>query len=325
MGENTKMTHRVLSVDERSLTQPARRAFMEEYLHEGYEFVEPESFDDATLREEAACACALTTGFAPITRELMEAGPDIKVVGKVGTGVDNIDVAAATELGIPVANAPGWMRCVPVAEHAMTLTLMMARRPWLWPTGERRLHFQLQGATMGIVGLGNIGQALARRAAAFEMEICAYTRTRGKFKPVGFEVEEVDTLGDLLAARRFRGAHPPPHAREHGPDRRERARELMKDTAFLINVSRGHHVDSDALTDAIREGKIAGAGLDVIEPDPLPEGHPLYNFPNVVMSPHNAAQTESVQRESYRLLCDNIKRAVEGEKVTSLANPELYD
>ena len=127
---------------------------------------------------------------------------------------------AATELGIPVANAPGSMRCVPVAEHAMALTLMMARRPWLWPTGERRLHFQLQGATLGIVGLGNIGQALARRAAAFEMEICAYTRTRGKFKPVGFEVEEVDTLGDLLAARRFRGAHPPPHAREHGPDRR---------------------------------------------------------------------------------------------------------
>ena len=119
---------------------------------------------------------------------------------------------AATELGIPVANAPGSMRCVPVAEHAMTLTLIMARRPWLWPTGERRLHFQLQGATLGIVGLGNIGQALARRAAAFEMEICAYTRTRGKFKPVGFEVEEVETLDDLLAARRFRGAHPPPHA-----------------------------------------------------------------------------------------------------------------
>ena len=203
MEGSIKMTHRVLSVDERSLTQPARRAFMEEYLHEGYEFVEPESFDDATLREEAASACALTTGFAPITRELMEAGPDIKVVGKVGTGVDNIDVAAATELGIPVANAPGSMRCVPVAEHAMTLTLIMARRPWLWPTGERRLHFQLQGATLGIVGLGNIGQALARRAAAFEMEICAYTRTRGKFKPVGFEVEEVETLGDLLPRADF--------------------------------------------------------------------------------------------------------------------------
>ena len=318
------MTHRVLSVDERSRTQPARRAFMEEYLHEGYEFVEPESFDDATLREEAASACALTTGFAPITRELMEAGPDIKVVGKVGTGVDNIDVQAATELGIPVANAPGSMRCVPVAEHAMTLTLMMARRPWLWPTGERRLHFQLQGATLGIVGLGNIGGALARRAAAFEMKICAYTRTRGKFKPVGFEVEEVETLHDLLPRADFVALTLPLTPESTGIIS-GRELELMKETAFLINVSRGPHVDTDALTDAIREGKIAGAGLDVIEPDPLPEGHPLYNFPNVVMSPHNAAQTESAQRESYRLLCDNIKRAVEGEKVTSLANPELYD
>jgi len=96
-------------------------------------------------------------------------------------------------------------------------------------------------------------------------------------------------------------------------------------TGCLINVSRGPHADTGALVGAVREGKIAGAGLDVVEPDPLPEDHPLHGFPNVVHSPHNAAQTESVQRESYRLLCDNIKRAVEGEKVTSLANPEVYE
>ena len=324
MEEIIKMTHRVLSVDERTKTQPARRAFMEEYLHEGYEFVEPESFDDAALLEAAAGACALTTGFAPITREMMEAGPEIKVVGKVGTGVDNIDVAAATELGIPVANAPGWMRCVPVAEHAMALTLIMARRPWLWPIGERRLHFQLQGATLGIVGLGNIGGALAKRAAAFEMNICAYTRTRGKFRPEGFEVEEVETLHDLLPRADF-VALTLPLTPENTGMIGEKEFDLMKETASLVNVSRGPHVDTEALAHAIREGRIAGAGLDVVEPDPLPADHPLHGFPNVVMSPHNAAQTESVQRESYRLLCDNIKWAVEGEKVTSLANPEIYE
>ena len=318
------MTHRVLSVDERTKTQPARRAFMVEYLHEGYEFVEPESFDDASLLKAAESACALTTGFAPITREMMEAGPDIKVVGKVGTGVDNIDTQAATELGIPVANAPGWMRCIPVAEHAMTLTLIMARRPWLWPVGERRLHFQLQGATLGIVGLGNIGQALAKRAAAFEMEICAYTRTRGKFQPEGFEVEEVETLHELLPRVDFLVLTLPLTSESTGMIG-ETEFDLMKETASLVNVSRGPHVDTDALADAIREGKIAGAGLDVVEPDPLPADHSLHKFPNVVMSPHNAAQTESVQRESYKLLCDNIKRAVEGEKVTSLANPEIYE
>ncbi len=318
------MTHRVLSVDERTKTQPARRAFMEEYLHAGYAFVEPESFDDAALIEAAAGACALTTGFAPITREMMEAGSGIKVVGKVGTGVDNIDVAAATELGIPVANAPGWMRCIPVAEHAMALTLIMARRPWLWPVGERKLHVQLQGAVLGIVGLGNIGGALAKRAAAFEMEICAYTRTRGKFRPDGFEVEEVETLHELLVRADF-VALTLPLTPENTGMIGARELELMKETAFLVNVSRGPHVDTDALADAVREGKIAGAGLDVVEPDPLPEDHPLHGFPNVVMSPHNAAQTESVQRESYKLLCDNIKRAVEGEKVTSLANPEIYE
>ena len=318
------MTHRVLSVDERTKTQPARRAFMEEYLHAGYAFVEPESFDDAALLEAAAGACALTTGFAPITREMMEAGPEIKVVGKVGTGVDNIDVAAATELGIPVANAPGWMRCIPVAEHAMTLTLIMARRPWLWPVGERKLHVQLQGAVLGIVGLGNIGGALAKRAAAFEMEICAYTRTRGKFRPDGFEVEEVETLHELLVRADF-VALTLPLTPENTGIIGEKELDLMKETACLINVSRGPHVDTDALADAVHEGKIAGAGLDVVEPDPLPGDHPLHGFPNVVMSPHNAAQTESVQRESYKLLCDNIKRAMEGEKVTSLANPEIYE
>ena len=324
MEGNIKMTHRVLSVDERTKTQPARRAFMEEYLHAGYAFVEPESFDDAALLEAAAGACALTTGFAPITREMIEAGSGIKVVGKVGTGVDNIDVAAATELGIPVANAPGWMRCIPVAEHAMALTLIMARRPWLWPVGERKLHVQLQGAVLGIVGLGNIGGALARRAAAFEMEICAYTRTRGKFRPDGFEVEEVETLHELLVRADFVALTLPLTPENQGMIG-EKEFDLMKETACLINVSRGPHVDTDALADAVREGKIAGAGLDVVEPDPLPGDHPLHGFPNVVMSPHNAAQTESVQRESYKLLCDNIKRAVEGEKVTSLANPEIYE
>ena len=218
MEEIIQMAHRVLSVDERTKTQPARKAFMVEYLHEGYEFVEPESFDDASLLKAAESACALTTGFAPITREMMEAGPDIKVVGKVGTGVDNIDTQAATELGIPVANAPGWMRCIPVAEHAMTLTLIMARRPWLWPIGERKLHFQLQGATLGIVGLGNIGQALAKRAAAFEMEICAYTRTAGEVPARRLRGGRGGNAPRTPPARRFPCPHPAPDAREHGHD-----------------------------------------------------------------------------------------------------------
>ncbi len=317
------MQHRVLSVDERTRTQPARKAFMEEYLHEGYTFIVPASFHPDALREEAKSACALVTGFAPITRGLMESGPNIKVVGKVGTGVDNIDVRAATEHGIPVANAPGSMRCVPVAEHAMALMLMMARRPWLWSIGERKLHVQLQGATLGIVGLGNIGQALARRAAGFEMEILAYTRTRRKFRPQGFEVEEAETLEELLPRADF-VALTLPLTPENKGIIGERELETMKKTAFLINVSRGPHVDTDALLVAIREGRIAGAGLDVTDPEPLPKTHPLHRFSNVVISPHNAAQTESVQRASYQLLCDNIKRAVEGERVTSLANPEIY-
>ena len=316
------MAHRVLVVDPR-FKQTERRRFLSEYLPEGFELVVPDSFEREALLREAKTASAIVTGFEPITAEMMAAAPNLRVVGKAGTGVDSIDVAAATAKGIPVAHAPGWMRAVPVAEHAFALMLMVARRPWLWPARERRLHVQLAGSALGIVGLGNIGQAVAKRGAAFEMKILALTRTRGKFRPQGFEVEETETLEELLPQADFLVLALPLTPKSRGLiGRREFAR--MKKTAFLINVARGGHVVTEDLITALREGRIAGAGLDVADPDPLPEDHPLREMPNVVISPHVAALTEGVQRTSYQLLCESIRRAVAGERVQSLANPEVY-
>ncbi len=318
------MAHNILAVDPR-WKQPSRIAFMEEYMAEGFELVIPDSFEEADLLREAETACALVTGFDPITAEMMAAGPGVRVVGKIGTGVDSIDVAAATAAGIPVAHAPGWMRATPVAEHAFTLMLMLSRRPWLWRGEERPpLHAQMAGAALGVVGLGEIGGRVSRRGAAFEMEVLAHTRTPGKFKPEGFSVEEAPSLADLIPRVDYLVLTLPLTPETKGVIG-EKELALMKEGAFLVNVSRGGHLDTDALVAALREGRIGGAGLDVVQPDPLPEDHPIREFPNVVMSPHCAAQTESVQRESYALLCESIRLAVNGERVKALVNPEIYD
>lgn len=317
------MSIKILAVDAR-WQDPGRLALLQEYLPDGFEIVFPAAFDRANILREAATVSAMITAQAPLTAEMMAAAPHLKVVGKVGTGVDSIDVAAATAAGIPVANAPGWMRATPVAEHVIMLMFMLARRPWLWHgTAKRPLHIALAGATLGIVGLGNIGQRVARRAAALEMQVLAHTRTRGKFHPEGFPLEETATLDALLQRADFVALTLPLTPESQGLiGARELA--LMQPSAFLINVSRGKHVVTDDLVAALQAGQIAGAALDVTEPEPLPPEHVLRQLPNVVLSPHLAAQSEQVQRDSCRLLCDSIRRAVQGEPVQALANPEIY-
>lgn len=317
------MSVTILAVDPR-WRDPIRLALMREYLPEGFELVIPASFDHATLLREAHTASVLLTGQAPLTAAMIAAAPHLRLIGKIGTGVDSIDLAAATAAGIPVAHAPGWMRATSVAEHVFLLMLTLARRPWLWHgSGTARLHVPLEGSSLGIIGLGAIGQRVARRAASFDMTILAYTRTPGTFHPDGFHVEEVSTLPDLLSRADFVVLTLPLTPATRGLIG---APELacMRSSAMLINVSRGRHVVTDALVEALQTERIAGAGLDVTDPEPLPTDHVLRTFPNVILSPHVAGQSESVQRQSVKLLCDSIRLAVHGERVPSLANPEVY-
>jgi glyoxylate reductase len=318
------MGHRVLHVDERML-DPGKQQMLRECLHKGYELVIPEAFDTETILREAKTARVMLTSFAPLTGEMMRAAPDLYAVGRAGTGMDSVDVATATALKIPAMNTPGAVRADPIAEHALTFMLMLSRRPWLWKLGRTTIqHNELKGATLGIVGLGNIGQGVARRCAPFGMNILAHTRTRGKFKPEGFAVEEVETLEELLPRADYLVLSMPLTEENRGLFG-EKELEMMRDSAFLINVGRGGHVNSDALAKTLAGDKLGGAGLDVTEPEPLPEGHPLLDMPNVLISPHNSTHSAGVQRRSVQFLCDNIRRAVEGERVTSLVNPEVYD
>ncbi len=317
-------TAHILAIDPR-WQHPARIAFMREYLPDGCELVIPASFEPDVLRQAAKTARVLLGGQVPLTAELIGVAPDLCLIGKLGTGVDSIDVPAATAARLPVAHAPGWLRASPVAEHVFTLLLMLCRRPWLWPSGEATpLHQPLEGATLGIVGLGNIGQRVAQRAAAFGMTLMAYTRTRGKFRPEGFTVQETDTLDALLGQADYVVLCLPLTPDTEGIiGARELA--LMKPSALLINVSRGRHVVTDDLVTALRDGHLAGAGLDVTDPEPLPATHPLRTLPNLVLSPHVAGQSEHVQRESCKVLCTSIAQALNGERVQAIVNPEIYD
>lgn len=318
------MAHRILAIDHR-YGQPARLALMERYLSPGYELVLGDRLEGEALLAEAARATAIVTQSAPLDAALIAAAPRLKVVGSTRTGVDSIDIAAATKAGIPVLYTPGSLRAGPVAEIAFLLILMVARKARGWGrTQVFDLATQLDEKTLGIVGLGNIGRAVARIGAAFGMKVAAYTRTKGKFRPDGFAVEEVDALDDLLRRADFLVLTLPLTDRTRGMiGARELA--LMKETAVLVNVARGEHVATDDLVAALRAGRPGGAAMDVTDPEPLPDGHPLWDMPNVLISPHVGSFTSELQDRSFELFCDNIRLAVEGGRPSAVLNPEIYD
>ncbi len=270
-----------------------------ELLKEKAEIVFARGIDEDTLVEDARDVQGIAVrarGF--ISRRVMENAPQLKVVGRHGVGVDNIDIAAATELGIWVVNTP-LATVEPVAEHTIALMLALAklvvRTDRLMRRGKWREQgdFQgreLKGKTLGIIGSGRIGARVAEIARlGFNMEIL-YSDVRPNAR-----VEELGgrhcPLDDLLKASDFVTLHVPllPET-EHLIGEREL--NLMKPTAYLLNLARGKVVNEAALIAALQAGRIAGAGLDVYEVEPLPPDSPLLHMENVVLTPHMSSHTE---------------------------------
>jgi D-3-phosphoglycerate dehydrogenase len=241
---------------------------------------------------------ALIVRGGKVTPAVIEASPRLRVICKHGVGVDNIDVAAATSRGIPVMNTPG-VNARSVAELALTLMLcvikQIPRLDWGVRHGQwERTNYhgaELTEKRLGLVGLGAIGRNLIQLVQPFAVAICAYDPhvPASVFREVG--VDRADDLDGLLAAADVVSLHCPltPETR-HIIGRREM--ELMKPTACLINTARGGLVDEDALIDALRTGKIAGAGLDAQAHEPPAAGHPLWELRNVVLTPHVGGSTE---------------------------------
>jgi glyoxylate reductase len=258
-----------------------------------------------------------------VDAELLDACPRLVAVANYAVGVDNVDLAAATERGVPVGNTPGVLTEA-TADLAWALMLSAARRlpeadraersgGWSWEP-DFLLGQELSGATLGIVGLGRIGSAVARRAQGFAMEVIHAGSSAGDGVP----------LDELLERSDFVSLHAPLAPDTRGMIGEDQLRR-MKPSAILVNTSRGPLVDTDALVRALREGWIAGAALDVTDPEPLPTDHPLLDCPGLTIAPHIGSATHRAREAMADLAVNNLLAALAGERMPHCANPEVYE
>jgi phosphoglycerate dehydrogenase-like enzyme len=276
-----------------------------------HEVVIPEEFDLEHLHSLLPEAAALLTAHAPVTEEMIELAPTLRLVAKPGAGVDNIDVSAAARRGVTVTNVPG-ARGRAVAEHALFLLLHLSRRGWLRddPAWRDTLATQLGGKTLGIVGLGEIGAHVARFGRGLGMQVIAHTRTPDPDRAPGVPVRFVDLDTLLRDADAVILCAPLTDATRNMIDLR--ALRMMKEDAYLINVARGPLVSTEDLLEVLRAGHLAGAGLDVTDPEPLPEDHGLRSLPHVLISPHNAGRTIESQTEALARMLENVRLVLSG-------------
>lgn len=264
----------------------------------------------------------------PVGEALLQKAPRLRVVSNMAAGVDNIDLAACTRRQIPVGNTPGVLTEA-TADLTMALLLAAARnllpasqdaRQGRWKTWAPAgwLGADLNGATLGIVGMGKIGRAVAHRALGFGMRLVYHdTAAQPDVAAEYLPLEQVLRQSDFLSL------HVPLTPQTRGL-LNEQTLRLMKPTAILVNASRGPVVDMEALYRALTEGWIAQAALDVTDPEPLPPNHPLYSLPNCLIVPHIGSATHHTRRRMAELACQNLLAGLEGQPLPHCVNPEVY-
>jgi glyoxylate reductase len=289
---------------------------------------------DDLLRAVEGCDGILTLLTDKVDDELLDrAGPQLKVVSNFAVGFDNIDVPACTRRKLPVGNTPGVLTET-TADLAWALLMAAARRlvegdryvrDGKWKTWGPMLLMgpDVHGATLGIVGFGRIGQAVARRAKGFGMRIVYHDLQR---VPKSVEAEfdaTYMTLEGLLGESDFVSLHTVLSAETKGLINAERL-GWMKPKAILVNTSRGPVVDSLALVDALKAGTIAAAALDVTDPEPLPADHPLVGLDNCLVVPHIASASRATRGKMASMAAANLLAGLRGERLPTPINPEVY-
>jgi glyoxylate reductase len=257
-----------------------------------------------------------------IDGQLMDAaGPQLRVISQMAVGYDNIDIRAAAERGIPVGNTPGVLTEA-TADLTMALLLAAARRivegvnyiqEGKWRTWEPMglLGADLTGATLGIIGLGRIGTAVARRAAGFDMRVIAHSPGLDDEQAQAAGAESV-SLDTLLRESDFVSIHCPLNDQTRGLINADTLAQ-MKHSAILINTARGPIVDQAALYDALRNGVIQAAALDVTDPEPLPTDDPLLTLPNVLIVPHIGSASVRTRDRMAQMAADNLLAGLQGK------------
>lgn len=284
----------------------------------GADIVLAPSADEETLVELAGDADALMVCFAKVTTPVVEAAAanGCGIIARYGIGYDNVDVETATRHGMAVTYVPDY--CLDeVADHTMALLLAAARGlvPAVrevaqdgWKIGHEGIH-RMSGRTLALIGLGGIGSRVAARARAFGLRVVAYDPYLAS-APEG--VEATGTMTEALAQADFVSLHAPATAANHHLIDAD-AIAAMERAPVLINTARGALVDLDAVVGALDQGRLAGAALDVTDPEPLPEGHPLRTHPRAVITPHMAFHSEEATDELQRRTATEVRRALTGE------------
>ena len=287
---------------------------------------------NVTTEDDVAVACreadALLVTYAKIGKVALAGMPKLKIVVRTGVGYDSLDVPAATERKVMVANVPDY--CISdLAEHTMALLLTWWRRiveldtqvrTEGWGRPVKPVH-RLEGKTLGILGMGRMGQALAARARGFGLKLLGYDP---HIPPAAFAALGVESVGleQMLRTSDIVTIHSLLNDETRGIIC-ERTLRMMKPAALIVNTARGGIIKTDDLVRAIREGWIAGAALDVTDPEPLPMGHALRSLPRVLLTPHAAWYSEEAEPELRRRAARTIVQVLRGERPSTLLNPEV--
>jgi D-3-phosphoglycerate dehydrogenase len=293
----------------------------------GAEIVVADSGDEDELVELSSGADAILTNWKPVTARLLANATQCMTVARYGVGLDNIDVAAATELGIVVTNVPDF--CVDeVSDHTLALVLALSRRivdfagqtrSGGWDNkGFGNMH-RLRGQTLGLIGFGRIARRVAGKARPFGYRVLAYSPS---LTPGNHDGVTAATFEKVLRSSDVVSLHAPAT-----PSTRNMIGEselaMMRPGSLLVNTARGALVDEDALRRALMEGRLGGAGLDVMDEEPPPPDHPLRSTPGVVMTPHASFYSVESVRELQETAADNVAAVLGGRLPGTVVNPDV--
>lgn len=296
----------------------------------GHDVTFDEMDGETLLKEISAYDALMVRGRTKAVKEVVEAGASgsLKVIGRAGIGVDNVDIETAAKLGIPVVNAPTGSTAS-VAElaigHMLVLSRHLSKADMTMKKGEwikKQLKGnELGGKTLGLVGCGNIGRLTGKFAQAFGMDVIGYDPFISKEDLKKDEIEKIDELAELMGKADFISLHLPHIPKTHHIVNKQMISK-MKPTACIINCARGGTVDEKALYTALKNGKIAGAGLDVYEQEP-PKDSPLLQLDNIMLTPHIGANTKEGQIRAGTVCAEQILKVLDGKEPDFCVNKHL--
>lgn len=329
---------------------PAKpRVYFPGTLHQFYQFAAPildpivDVFDVpdkvysadelAAIFREERFEGAILSAFEKVPRSVIEAAPKLRALSKYGVGIEAIDLDAATERGIPVTNCPG-SNSLGVAEHTVALMFALFRhvpaldrlvRANRWNDARRLIGGDVEGSTLGLAGFGSVGKLVGRRAAAMGMQVIAYDPYQPKEAIEAEGAIKVDSLEDLVERADVVSLHMVATAETRGIFS-DALLARMKPGAFLINTARSVLVDQAALVRSLESGRLGGAALDVVEPEPINLDHPLLGFDNVIITPHHAGTTVRTRERTLIQACNNLVLMLNGQlPAIGLCNPAVRE